>query len=262
METVRKYGSIPFTIAVIHGGPGAGGEMAPVAWELSTDWGILEPIQKATSIEDQVEELKQGLVKYAELPVTLIGFSWGAWLSIMFATDYPDFVKKLILVGCGPLEEKYAKVVLETRLNRLSVSERNEYSSIITMLSETRGPNKDIAFKRLEKLTKQTDTFCRLIEDPELSDSLQFDSSIYRSVWSQAAQLRKSGELLKRVKQVKCPTVAIHGNYDPHPAEGVEKPLSRLLQDFRFYLLEKCGHEPWREQYGKEAFFAILRNEL
>ncbi|MFW9777899.1 MAG: alpha/beta fold hydrolase [Candidatus Heimdallarchaeota archaeon] len=262
METVRKYGSVPFSIAVIHGGPGAGGEMAPIARELSLDWGILEPIQTASSIEGQIEELKQGLVKYAKLPVTLIGFSWGAWLSIMFATDYPGFVKKLILVGCGPFEEKYANKVRETRLNRLSTKQRNEYFSIITMLNDNHDSRKDTALKHLEKLTKQTDAFSPLIEDSEQSDSILFNGSIHQTVWSQAAQLRKSGDLLKRVKQVKCPTVAVHGDYDPHPAEGVEKPLSRLLQDFRFYLLKKCGHEPWREQYAKAAFFALLRNEL
>jgi len=44
MDTLRKYGKEPFSIAVIHGGPGAGGEMAPVARELSSHWGVLEPI--------------------------------------------------------------------------------------------------------------------------------------------------------------------------------------------------------------------------
>ncbi|MHA1167837.1 MAG: alpha/beta fold hydrolase, partial [Candidatus Hodarchaeales archaeon] len=36
MKLLRKHGKPPYSIAVIHGGPGAGGEMAPVAIELST----------------------------------------------------------------------------------------------------------------------------------------------------------------------------------------------------------------------------------
>jgi hypothetical protein len=35
MKNLRKYGEEPFEVAVIHGGPGAPGEMAPVAGELA-----------------------------------------------------------------------------------------------------------------------------------------------------------------------------------------------------------------------------------
>ncbi len=57
MKNLRKYGKAPFAIVVVHGGPGARGEMAPVARELSTHGGVLEPLQTATSVEGQVEEL-------------------------------------------------------------------------------------------------------------------------------------------------------------------------------------------------------------
>jgi len=35
MENPRKYGNRPYEVALVHGGPGAAGEMAPVAKELS-----------------------------------------------------------------------------------------------------------------------------------------------------------------------------------------------------------------------------------
>ena len=57
IKNLRKYGKAPFSIAVIHGGPGAAGEMAPVANELASSWGILEPLQTAMSLQGQVEEL-------------------------------------------------------------------------------------------------------------------------------------------------------------------------------------------------------------
>ena len=34
MKNYRTWGNAPFTVAVIHGGPGVAGEMAPVADEL------------------------------------------------------------------------------------------------------------------------------------------------------------------------------------------------------------------------------------
>ena len=57
MQNLRTYGKAPLTAAVIHGGPGAGGEMAPVARKLAYDYGVLEPIQTATTLEGQVQEL-------------------------------------------------------------------------------------------------------------------------------------------------------------------------------------------------------------
>ena len=68
MKNVRTYGKAPFTVAVIHGGSGAAGEMAPVARELAYDWGVLEPIQTATSLHGQVEELRRAVEKHADIP--------------------------------------------------------------------------------------------------------------------------------------------------------------------------------------------------
>jgi pimeloyl-ACP methyl ester carboxylesterase len=73
--------------------------------------------------------------------------------------------------------------------------------------------------------------------------------------------MRQSGELLALAGQIRCPVVAIHGDYDPHPAEGVQEPLSATLGHFRFILLEKCGHTPWMERQARDAFYAILKKE-
>ena len=80
MKNPRKYGESPFNIALIHGGPGAAGEMAPVARELASCWGVLEPLQTASYLKGQIGELENILKNNGDLPVILIGFSWGAWL--------------------------------------------------------------------------------------------------------------------------------------------------------------------------------------
>ena len=46
--------------------------------------------------------------------------------------------------------------------------------------------------------------------------------------------MRKSGDLLKEAEKIKCPVVAIHGDYDPHPANGVKIPLEKRIVDFQF----------------------------
>lgn len=119
VENLRKYGNEPFNVAVIHGGPGAPGGMAPVARELSQICGVLEPLQTANAIEGQILELKDILENNADSPVILIGHSWGAWLSYIFAAQYPQLVKKLILVGSGSFEEKYLSTMKTNRTSRL-----------------------------------------------------------------------------------------------------------------------------------------------
>jgi pimeloyl-ACP methyl ester carboxylesterase len=81
-------------------------------------------------------------------------------------------------------------------------------------------------------------------------------------VWKETESLRKNGKLLGLAKQIQCPVIAIHGDYDPHPAEGVKKPLSHTIKNFHFILLKNCGHTPWLEKYAREKYFDELQHEL
>jgi len=262
MKNLRAYGKAPFTVAVIHGGPGAGGEMAPVARELASGRGILEPIQTATSLEGQIEELRTVLETYGDLPVTLIGFSWGAWLSFIVAARYPTIVRKLVLVGSGPFEEKYVARLQETRLSRLSEEERTEFESIIRALGDPATEDKNTLLARLGALASKTDAYDPITGEPDESYSVGSPGDIFQGVWEDAAELRRSGKLLELGERVRCPVVAIHGDYDPHPAAGVQSPLSAVLESFRFILLKNCGHKPWIERQARDEFYRILEKEL
>ena len=259
MENLRKYGEAPFDAAVIHGGPGAPGEMAPVALELASGWGILEPLQTALSLDGQVEELRDVLEKHGDPPVTLIGFSWGAMLSFVLAAHHPSLVAKLILVASGPYEAEYAANLMNTRLGRLDQPDRREALSLLEALNDPEVGEKDALMARLGELMDSTDSYDPL---PHTSEILGCRYDIYQSVWEEAAELRKSGGLLELGKRVRCPVLAIHGDYDPHPSEGVRAPLSRVVKDFRFILLEKCGHRPWVERSARDGFYSVLEREL
>ena len=256
---LRKYGKAPFAVVVVHGGPGAAGEMAPVARELASGWGVLEPLQTAASLQGQIEELRTVLKENGDLPAFLIGFSWGAWLSFIFAASYPAFVKKLILIGSGPFEEKYAARIQETRLIRLSEEERREVESLVEILNNPMAKDKSEAFARFGALFSKADAYDPIKNESEVID---YEPDIFQSVWTEAAELRRSGKLLKLAKQIKCPVVGIHGDYDPHPAEGVKKSLSAILKNFRFILLTNCGHRPWIERQARDEFYKILKEEL
>ena len=190
----RIYGLSPFSVAVIHGGPGGGSEMAEVAQELCSGRGILEPLQTAHSLQGQIEELKGLLEECAD--------------------------------GCVK--------------NRL--------------------------LARMGELFSRTDSFdpieCKSTESDYSTMSCHAD--IYQSVWKEASHLRQTGELLALGKKILCPVVAIHGDWDPHPARGVCEPLQATLKrfPFKFIVLEDCGHKPWIERKAKDKFYSILKEVI
>jgi pimeloyl-ACP methyl ester carboxylesterase len=259
LEPFRKYGQPPFNVVVVHGGPGAPGEMAPVAQELSNYFGVVEPFQTQKTIAGQVEELYKMIDEQCQTPVILLGHSWGAWLSCLFASEFPGTVKKLFLISAGAFDNDYNQNLMETRLNRLNDTERVFAEELLLRISQP-GWNENIAdFKRFGKLLEKADSF-----DPmEISDPVvEFQPHVFSQIWIEAAKLRSSGELLKSCRKIKCPVVAFHGNFDPHPYKGVIEPLSEIIRGFRFILLKNCGHYPWKEKQAKNDFFKILSEEL
>lgn len=257
MENPRRYGDAPYNIVVIHGGPGAPGETAPVAKDLPLDYGVLEPFQTKTSINGQMDELKFILDENTSKPLTLIGWSWGAWLAFIFTAKYPKYVKKLILVGSGPFEEKYATNIMKTRFDRLSENDKEKLNSLMKLLNDSN--SKKIFMKDFGKLISKADSYQPI---PHHDTVLEFQLDIYQKVWKEASELRRSKKLLDYGKKIQCPVVAIHGNYDPHPSDGVKIPLSKTIKNFKFVLLKNCGHHPWYEKLAKDKFYEILKNEI
>ena len=233
--------------------------MKPVATALSHTTGVLEPLQTTDSIEGQLQELYTVLKDHARIPVTVIGHSWGAWLSFLFTARYPAIVGRLILVASGPFEEQYASDIMEKRMNRLGENEQSEIFTIVRQLNDPSVKEKNTLFTRLGKLLSKADSFDAL---PGADAETKIDADIFQHVWKEAVQLRRSGKLLELGKNIGCPVRAIHGDYDPHPAEGVEKPLSTILRDFRFFLLNNCGHQPWIEKQARDEFYRILLEEV
>jgi pimeloyl-ACP methyl ester carboxylesterase len=255
MPEFRKYGAPPFTVVMAHGGPGAGGEMAPVARELSSRCGVLEPLQTALSVDGQIAELKNVIEANAAPPVMLCGFSWGAWLCFLLAARHPELVKKLILISSGAFTGEYLKSMQETRLSRLT--ETSAKNSGNRMLEDPAVEDKQ-SVSNVSARFSRTDAYDPLPDDAEID----FRPDIYAAVWPEAAELRSTGRLLEAGRQIKCPVTAIHGDYDPHPADGVRVPLPSVVRNFNFIELKNCGHKPWAERQARNEFSRILKHEL
>jgi pimeloyl-ACP methyl ester carboxylesterase len=210
------------------------------------------------SIDAQVRELRQTIDLQSVVPVTLIGWSWGAWLSYIFAARHPTLTGKLILVGSGPFAAEYAAAIWPVRMGRLSRDEQAAVRAARDQLSDP-GANQAGVLQKLETLLSKADSYDPLTPETGV---LEYQPATYQQVWAEADAMRQSGRLLELAHQIRCPVVAIHGDHDPHPAEGVRAPLSGTLKDFRFRLLDRCGHAPWIERHARERFFQALEEEL
>ena len=246
----RQYGKSPSDIVILHGGPGGAGEVEPLARELGNKgYAVLEPFQTGRTVHAQVDELKSQIEGLCTPPVAVIGWSWGAWLGCLIAARHEALLRKLILVGSGPLAARFAATIRETKMARMTEDQRDE-------LSRIRLNDADPAqVVRLIQLSDIADTYAR---DASLQPSISFASEIHATVWPEAEAMRKSGGLLDAVSAIRCPVVAIHGDYDPRPWQGVRIPLQAALPSADFVLLERCGHKPWQEIFAKAEFYRLL----
>ncbi len=259
MKNYRMWGKPPYKVAVIHGGPGAPGSVAPLARELSKDIGVLEPLQTKDSIDGQIEELADVLKKSADIPVVLIGHSWGATLSYMTTARYPALVKKLILVGTPPLEFKDRPDMTPVWLSRLTEEERVEFAALEHFVWDGAKEDKSASMGKLFRLIAKGDSYDMV---PSKDEVLEYQVDMNVSIFRDLDKLGKKVDMIDLVKQVTCPVVAIHGDHDPRPAAAIEKWLSAIIKNFKFVLLEKCGHYPWLEKYARDDFFKVLRREI
>lgn len=257
--TVRRYGKAPFRIVLVHGGPGDLGSMAPVARELARTVGVVEPWQTARTVAGQVEELSCQIDARATTPVTLIGHSWGAWLTLLFGARFPEKTRRLILVGSGPLSARYAAEIRRRRKARLSPAQGKEFEDLLRRLVAGSSRAAPAIFHRLGELEDAADSY-ELV--PGRPRGGRADVTALRSVWPEAEEMRRSGRLLREIQRVKAPITVVHGSFDPHPVEGVVNPLRKVGLPVRCILLESCGHAPWRERYARERFFDVLRAEV
>lgn len=270
--TVIHHGDTPASIAVLHGGPGAPGSAAGLASGLAAGLakrqihglpdslsGVLEPHQSALTVDGQCEELDQQLKAHAVLPAVLVGWSWGAMLGLLYAARHPELVSQLVMVGCGPLETRYATNIMTERLQCLTPEERREAQQLISSLLKQPAQGASDA-----ELNRRMARFGLLMDKADSVDPIETKSSgvcdyaQHMSIWTEAAKLRGNGEMLKAAAALECPVTIIHGSHDPHPIDGVRRPLEQVHSDVRVFSLENCGHTPWNERQARDEFFSIL----
>jgi len=258
MENYRLHGLKPYKLITLHGGPGALGELNDLSKVLSKEDGVIEHLQTKDSINLLIDDIKYIINKKVTVPVTIIGYSWGAWLAILFTAKYKTLVEKIILVSSGPFEEKYSRNIMDKRFNRFDEKEKKVFLDLSKKFSD--GNNicyED--FKEFISLIEKADSY-KLIK--RKNDELDFHHDLYKQIWEEASNLRKEKVLIKSLEKINSKIKVIHGNYDPHPVDGVIKPLNKLDKKYELNILEKCGHIPWKEEYAKDKFYKVLKKMI
>jgi pimeloyl-ACP methyl ester carboxylesterase len=119
---------------------------------------VLEPFQEKATLEGSVVELRDVLKEKADLPITLTGFSWGTMLSLIFTARYPQFVKKLILIGVGPYEEQYTENIMKTRMIRRGKEDLENFLLLTEALKILSAKNRNEALCIFGNLLSKSDT--------------------------------------------------------------------------------------------------------
>ena len=159
--------------------------------------------------------------------------------------------KNIILVGCPPLADKYVREISLRRSQNLS----DEESKIFQRMTDNVATDEDM--KKIPSILEKSDNY--YLESSEKLIADKADNEMYNRIWNEAAKLRTNGELLTAFKNMQSNLFLIQGVCDPHPIEGVMKPLEENGIPCKTYILEKCGHSPFMEKYAKEKFYEILQ---
>lgn len=256
----RLYGNRPYEYVVVHGGPGAPGGVSSLARELAMSYSVIEPFQTELTVWKQVDELYHQITINTNNKVYLLGHSWGAWLVYLLTYKYPEIVKKTFLIGSGAFDSKYISELNKRRMNALSKEEQKEYLDIIELLKQQSKDSSNF-LRCLGQLAEKADNYCVENTEENQEQMITIDGNQYQAVFNEAAEMRNKGYFISISKDIKCPLRVIHGKNDTTPIEGVIDPIKENIHDLKWYEIEKCGHSPWKEKYGKDVFYKILESE-
>jgi len=207
---------------------------------------------KAT-IWDDVEDLK-GLMDVLEYrSVNVVGHSWGGIIAGLFASKYPSFVNRLVMIA--PVGARYAtwqKPWITNTLSSLPSKERAEFEGVLK--------DRDLRKK-----------------DPQRYFTRYF-TSIHRSwfgdqSWAEKVPVHKvrtgtglavwdslrDYDVRKDLEKILAPTLIIQGTKDAIPIDST-KEIQGQIKDAQLKIIEGVGHYPFIE--AKDLFVNTVREFL
>lgn len=265
---VRLHGGHGPCVVLLHGGPGAPGEMFPVAHALKNQFRIIEPLQRTSgesplSVESHVDDLRDALKDIVTREsLSIVGHSWGAMLALTYAARHPESIDRIILIGCGTFDEHARNVYQANLENRTDPETKQRIERIRSCLDEEKSrTRRNELFGKFGSIMTRLQAFDP-IEAPPALEAPTFDEQGHHETWNDALALQKQGVQPAEFSNIRVAVIMIHGREDPHPGRLVRKSLEPYLKDFQYQELPNCGHTPWIERGAREAFYDLLSSCL
>jgi len=261
-ETVTVNGVQLFTrmvgdgpdVVVLHGGPGVhhdyllpqfdglatnrtlrfydqrGGGQSPVSRDVPVGW------------REQVADLDALISRWRVDPVTILGYSWGGLLALLYATEHPDRVERLALVSPAPATAAGRKVFGER------FAARSRAPEIVAKRERLRASG----LRESDPATYRQRLFelsvAGYFADPERARDLtpfRVTGRTQTEVWASLDHY----DLRDRLTGVTIPSMVAHGRHDPIPL-GTAQETAALL-DAPVTVFEDSGHVPYVEEYDR-----------
>jgi pimeloyl-ACP methyl ester carboxylesterase len=263
MIQVHKQGASGPLVIVLHGGPAAVGEAAPIARGLAGACQILEPWQRGSgsiplSVARHIADLHE-VVKACctGCRPALVGESWGAMLALAYAAAHPDAAGPIVLIGCGSFDPESRERLHSTLEERMDSSLRQQLQRLQI---EVQDAQRRLA--RAYELTMSLYDFDLLADAQPQQPSEPFDVQAHLETWQDMVRLQEQGVYPAAFAAIKSPVLMLHGADDPHPGKMIRDSLLPFLPQLNYHELSRCGHRPWFERYAREELFSVLREWL
>lgn len=202
--------------------------------------------------ETQVQDLARVVTELGLVPPTIVGYSWGALLAMLYAVhcaQEPSWVApaRLVLVSPAPITRAWRDVFEQT------LAERGRSATILAMretlaASELRESDPAAYRQRAFELS-----VAGYFADPHRATALtpfRVTGKVQQSVWASLGDF----DLRDALRGVHCPALVVHGREDPIPLVSAEATAECLGAEL--IVLDDCGHVPYVEQ--PDALFGAI----
>ena len=251
-------------LLLLHGGPGADHcYMLPQMLQLGERYDLLfydqrgggrsksdgrDPITWRTHVED----LGAVVVEFGLEPLSIVGYSWGAMLALLYAIEQrknPHLVPpaRLALMSPAPLTREYRRA-FEAEFNRRQLEPR--IHELREELARSGLREKDPAAYRQRAFELGVAGY---FADPAKARDLtpfRVVGKVQQSVWESLGNF----DLIRDLEGIKIPSIVIHGRDDPIPLASSVEASRAIATDL--VVLDDCGHVPYVEQ-PKPLFSAL-----
>jgi proline iminopeptidase len=202
---------------------------------------------------DQVDDVAHVAAELRVLPLTIVGYSWGGLLAMLYAVEavagrVAPAPVRLALIDPAPIDRS-ARLVFEQELARRQASPEVTALRAELQASGLRERNPDAYRQRAFELS-----VAGYFADPARARDLtpfRVTGRVQQSIWQSLGDY----DLHDALKSVHVPTLIVHGRQDPIPLASSEAAASAL--GTTCVVIEDSGHVPYVEQPAQ--LFPLLR---